>query len=76
MEWSRGLKARFDVEDLADEDLAKADADGESVGIVTAPQYALVVRSRNETHLLDLAEEGGAPAVHAFLLGLEKDQAA
>jgi hypothetical protein len=78
MEWSRGLKARFDVEDLADDDLAKADVDGESLGIVTAPEYALLVRSRQETHLLDLAEEGGGAAVHAFLAGLrdQGDQAA
>jgi hypothetical protein len=74
IEWSRGLKARFAVEDLEDEDLAKADVDGAAVTTITKQQYALVVADGAEAHVLDLAEEGGGPAVHAFLARLQPRQ--
>jgi hypothetical protein len=70
IEWSRGLKARFEVEDLADEDLAAADVDGDRIAWVDGQQWYLLVKLRKETHVLDLAEAGGAPAVHAFLAGV------
>lgn len=70
IEWSRGLKARFDLEDLDDEDLAAADVDGDRVAWVEAGQWALLVKRGKETHVLDLVEQGGQPAAHAFLAGL------
>jgi hypothetical protein len=70
MEWSRGLKARFALDEVEDEDLVKAEVDGEQIACVTAGQYRLLVQRKDETHLLDLAEDGGGPAVHAFLSGL------
>jgi hypothetical protein len=73
IEWSRGLKARFDVEEVEDEALAQADVDGVAVTTVTKQQYRLVVQDGAESHLLDLAEEGGGPAVHAFLARLVKE---
>jgi hypothetical protein len=71
IEWSRGLKARFEVEDVEDEALAQADVDGAAVTTITKQQYALVVQDGAEAHVLDLAEAGGGPAVHAFLSRLE-----
>jgi hypothetical protein len=70
IEWSRGLKARFHVEDVEDEALAAADVDGDRVLFVDGPRWGLLVKSRQETHVLDLVEQGGAPAAHAFLAGL------
>ena len=72
---SRALRERYGIEDQEDEDLAKADADGEAVCSVSDRQYALLVKGRQETRLLDLAQDGGAPAVHAFLAGLEETAA-
>jgi hypothetical protein len=76
IEWSRGLKARFAIDDLEDDDLAAADVDGERLAWLDDGQWVLLVRRQQETHLLDLAEEGGAPAVHAFLAGLQEGAAA
>lgn len=72
IEWSRGLKARFDVAEVADEDLAAADVDGDRVVRVDGEQWGLLLRSRSETHVLDLVEQGGQPAAHAFLAGLAR----
>ncbi len=70
IEWSRGLKARFAVDDVEDEALAAADVDGDRVAWVDGPRWGLLVARRQETHVLDLAEQGGGPAVHDFLAGL------
>jgi len=70
IEWSRGLKARFDVAEVDDEDLAAADVDGDRVAWVDGAQWGLLVRRGQETHVLDLVEQGGQPAAHAFLAGL------
>lgn len=70
IEWSRGLKARFSVEEVEDETLAAADVDGDRVLFVDGPQWGLLVKRAQETHLLDLVEQGGAPAAHDFLAGL------
>ena len=67
IDWSRGLKARFAVEDVDDEDLAQVDVDGEAVATLDAREYALIVQDGAEAHVLDLAEDGGGAAVHAFL---------
>jgi hypothetical protein len=67
IEWSRGLKARFAVAEVEDEDLAAADVDGERIAWVSRPQYYALVARKQETHLLDLAEDGGAPAVEEHL---------
>jgi hypothetical protein len=71
IEWSRGLKARFDLTEVTDEDLATADVDGTVlVRGISRDDFRLVVKDGADSHLLDLAEEGGAPAVHEFLLRL------
>jgi hypothetical protein len=70
MAWSQGLKARFGVEDLEDEELAAADIDGDRLALIPIAEWVLVVRQGKETHLLDLAEDGGATAVHGFLAQL------
>lgn len=71
IEWSRGLKARFDLADVSDEDLAAADVDGDRVAWVDGPTWGLLVKAGQETYVLDLAEQGGQPAAHAFLLRLQ-----
>lgn len=63
IEWSRGLKARFAIEEQADEELAAADVNGDYVAFVSRPSWYALVARKEETHLLDLAEDGGAPAV-------------
>lgn len=73
IEWSRGLKARFEVEEVTDEELAAADVDGEPVVHVDDDTWGLLVGTGKETHLLDLVEQGGAPAAHEFLLRLRTD---
>lgn len=70
IEWSRGLKARFHVEEVEDEALAAADVDGDQVLYVDGHRWGLLVKRQQETHVLDLVEQGGAPAAHAFLAGL------
>lgn len=70
IEWSRGLKARFAVEDVEDEALAAAEVDGDRVLFVDGIRWGLLVKSRQETHVLDLVEQGGPPAAHDFLAGL------
>lgn len=67
IEWSRGLKARFDLSEKSDEDLAAEDAGGELVVHVDHVQWGLLITNGQETHLLDLVEQGGAPAAHRFL---------
>lgn len=73
IEWSRGLKARFSVEDVEDEALAAADVDGDRVLWVDGDRWGLLVKRGQETHVLDLVEQGGAPAAHDFLAGLAGD---
>jgi len=70
---STALRERYDVEDQADEDLAAAAVDGEALGTVSARSYGLLVKARSETHFLDLVEDGGWSAAHAFLTSLEVD---
>lgn len=68
------LRARYAVEDLDDEDLAKAVEDGEALGTVSAAEYGLLVRHGCETFLLDLAVEDGWSAVHRLLVSLVDDE--
>lgn len=74
IEWSRGLKARFDVEEVDDEALAAADVDGDRVLWVDGHQWGLLIKHGRETHVLDLVEQGGAPAAHDFLASLVQDE--
>lgn len=70
IEWSRGLKARFAVVEVDDEDLAAADVDGERIAWVHAHQWRALIRSKQETAVLDAAEDTGAAGVHAVLATL------
>jgi hypothetical protein len=67
IEWSRGLKARFGVDEREDEDLAAEDVDGERIAWVNRPQWYALVARKQETELLDQAELGGADAVEVLL---------
>jgi hypothetical protein len=67
---SPALRERYGWDDRADEELARAEVDGEAVTTLSVRQYELVVQAGAETMVLDLAEDGGGPAVHAFLSAL------
>ncbi len=74
IEWSRRLKARFAVEEVDDEALAAADVDGDRVLWLDGDRWGLLVKRGQETHVLDLVEQGGAPLAHDFLAGLAVDE--
>ena len=75
IEWSRGLKAGFDIEEVEDEELALADVDGDVfIPAVTKAQYALLVGSKAECTFLELGEAGGGVAAHEFLLRLQNER--
>lgn len=74
---STAVRERYEVDESDDEALAQAAVDGDALGTVSAAGYSLLVKARAETHFLDLAEDGGWAAAHAFLTGLEvEDDAA
>lgn len=75
--WSKGLKARYDVADLTDEELVSVE-EAPSVTLVSIPEtiwlqrFALGKRERRGL-LLDIADQGDAKAVEEFVrtVGLE-----
>ena len=72
--WSRGLKDRFEVEDLTDEQIAAEDVGGEDVAVIDADTWALVVRMpRYSVRLLEAAEQpDGARCVAELLERLRR----
>jgi len=75
IEWSRGLKAGFNLEEFTDEELAQADVDGHVfIPAVTKAQYALLVGNKAECTFLELGEAGGGVAAHEFLLRLQNER--
>lgn len=71
--FSKSLRDRYLVGIRQDEELARAQLDGVLVATVDPHDYYLLVKAKKETHLLDLADAGGGPAVHAFLLDLRRN---
>lgn len=77
IEWSRGLKARFGVDERDDEDLAAEDVDGEHIAWVPRPDWYALIAAKKETAVLDAAEDRGTNGVHdvlAELRGGEQDE--
>ena len=72
--WSRGLKARLEVEDLTDEQIAAEDVGGEDVAVIDADTWALVVRLPHyPVRLLEAAEQpDGARCVAELLERLRR----
>lgn len=62
--WSRGLKARFDVDDVTDEALATEEVGGALVASLSANEWRVVCRTLSgPCAVLEAAEQGGADAV-------------
>ena len=69
--WSSGLKTRFAVEELSDEEVASEAVGGEVVALMPASTWRLVVALPGlRVQLLEAAEAGGRAAVAVVLAGL------
>lgn len=66
--WSPGLKARYEIGDVSDEDLAnKIEDDAIFLGQLTLDQWRAVLRFDGRALVLQLAENGGWDAVLLYL---------
>lgn len=74
--FSDGLKARFAVEELTDEEIAAEDVGAdETVCTIDPDRWRLLVRRRGaRAHVLNLAETEGALAIGRYLLELAGDR--
>jgi hypothetical protein len=72
LRWSPGLKKRFAIGEVSDEELA-AQQDDEAVllGQLTLIEWRAVLRVEGRGLLLQLAESGGWPAVQLYLEGIK-----
>lgn len=70
--WSRGLKSRFDLDDLTDEEVAEDTREpAESLAVIEPEDWAKVIYRRDHrADLLLIAQAGGAPALREFLASL------
>ncbi|SOZ97318.1 protein rep [Cupriavidus taiwanensis] len=75
--WSKGLKARFGIGEVSDEELAAQEDDkGVVLGLLTVEQWRAVLRHEARAIVLELAERGGWEAVEAYLESISRrDQA-
>lgn len=72
LHWSRGLKARFAVEEATDEQLAnKIEDRAVLLGQITLEQWRSVLAVEGRGHLLQLATVGGWDAVEYYLGSLK-----
>jgi hypothetical protein len=72
LRWSKGLKARFAIADIADEVLAEQDEDHcELLGHLTIEQWRDVLADDGRGHLLMLAHVGGWPSVVGYLAEIQ-----
>lgn len=65
--WSKGLKARFAVNEKTDEELAAETVGGELVVELTVDQWNLVTGEDAQLQVLEIAESEGAEGVHLWL---------
>jgi hypothetical protein len=65
--WSKGLKARFNIGDETDEELAAQKVGGELVTVLTVDQWNLVNVDEGHDEVLEAAETEGAAGVHFWL---------
>ena len=69
--WSRGLKARFQVDEATDEEVATEEVGGALVASLTADEWRVVCRSSSwSCAVLEAAERGGADAVVLLVASL------
>lgn len=66
--WSHGLKDRVGIEDLKDQQIAdKIEDKADLLGLLSLDQWKIVIAHDARSHVLDLAEDGGWPAVKNWL---------
>lgn len=72
LKWSPGLRARFGLGDVTDEELAEApdDPDTLPMAFVAPDDWPHVLRHRAQPDVLTAAEDGGAQAVRVLVAGL------
>lgn len=69
--WSQGLKAKFAIGELSDEEIAAhQDYDAVTVATISITDWRLILRSNDRGLVLELARHGGASAVELFLVRL------
>ena len=68
LHWSKGLKARFAIEEVADEQLVdRLEDDAELLGLLTLDQWRDVLAAKGRAVVLCCAASGGWPAVCDYL---------
>ncbi len=68
LRWTPGLKARFAVPDLTDEELAaQVEEDAVLLARIKLTDWHIIARHRLQASVLALAEAGGADAIEALL---------
>jgi hypothetical protein len=72
--WSRGLKAKVGITDKSDEELAIEDQDkADCLGRLESGDWMVIRATPGAmSKLLDIAQDGGWPAVRTFVDGLKK----
>lgn len=71
LHWSHGLKARFAIEDVTDEQLAERVEEGaEYLGTITLEQWRDVLAVDGRANVLACAAAGGWPAVREYLAAI------
>ena len=72
LSWSRGLKARFMVDEKTDEELSQEKDDRATLlGLLTVDQWRDVLKVDGRGVLLDIAAKGGWPNVQKYLHFIE-----
>ena len=72
LQWSRGLKARFKIKALTDQQILERSEETEVVCILSREQWYTVVRHYGQGIVLALALTGGAEAIFRYISSLEK----
>ena len=68
LSWSRGLRARFDLVEKTDEEIAQEHTEGaELLGLISVDEWRDVLRVQARGVVLELAAAGGWSAVARFL---------
>lgn len=71
--WSQGLKDRFAIKEMSDEQIAAHQEDEAIVlASITWADWKLILRSRDRGLVLELARAGGSAAVDLWLVGLRR----
>ena len=72
LHWSKGLKARFAIEEVADEALVeRLEDDAELLGLLTLDQWRDVLAAKGRAVVLCCAASGGWPAVCDYLASIK-----